>query len=233
MQANKQLYDLQELDWKIADVDKRLAEVRARLEDDSELTATRLRLEELAARFEALTSDRRAAERGIAEHQENLQRVEARLYGGAVTNPKALSAAEEEREFIVSRLRVEEDGLLELMVESEDAESSRDAAQSALDRLEAERPAEKEELLNSEKQLMGELDAMGRSRGLITPALPRELLSRYDSLRKTKNGHAVAKVVRGMCQGCRLTVTTMELQRARSSEDITQCSSCQRILYVM
>ena len=55
----------------------------------------------------------------------------------------------------------------------------------------------------------------------------------YESLLKTRDGSAVAKVERGMCQGCRLTLPTLELQRARSSEGIARCGSCGRILYVV
>jgi predicted nucleic acid-binding Zn-ribbon protein len=233
MQAIKHLYNLQELDWKVAGAEKELAEVRARLADDSELAAARRRVEELAARLDQLSSNRREAERANLELQEKLQRVESRLYGGAVTNPRELSAAEEEHEFIGGRRREGEDRLLELMVKSEDVEAARDEAQSRLARLETEGPAEKAELLESQKRMVSELDALGQRREQIVPILSPAVLSRYDSLRKSKNGHAVAMVVRGMCQGCRLTVTTLELQRARSAQDITLCSSCHRILYAV
>ena len=45
--------------------------------------------------------------------------------------------------------------------------------------------------------------------------------------------HMDVKVERGMCQGCRLALSTMELQRARSARGVVQCSSCRRILYVV
>ena len=47
MVSIKQLYDLQELDWELSASEKSLAEVRARLADDSALVSTKKRLERL------------------------------------------------------------------------------------------------------------------------------------------------------------------------------------------
>ena len=104
MQSVKQLYDLQELDSSIDALEKSVAEVRAKLADDSPLTSTRGRVESLEVRSKDLAAKRREEERTIAELQERLQRIESRLYGGAVTNPRELSAAQEEREFITRQL---------------------------------------------------------------------------------------------------------------------------------
>jgi len=54
----------------------------------------------------------------------------------------------------------------------------------------------------------------------------------YEALRSSRQGMAVAKVERGICQGCRITLPVSVLQKARSGAVIVQCSSCERILYV-
>ncbi len=229
----KQLYDLQQLDLKLSDAEKSLAEVRLRLEDESELTLARERVDQAGARLKELTAGRRAAEQTIAQLGERLQRVESRLYSGAVTNPKELAAAEEERAFVLRLRQEEEDKLLELMVEADDVQSEERQAQETLARLEAERPAEEAELLRRQESMTGKLATLGQERDQITPQLTREVLSLYDSLRKSKGGRAIVSVERGMCQGCRISLTTWELQRARSAHGITQCGSCRRILYLV
>ena len=229
----KQLYDLQQLDLKLSDAEKSLAEVRLRLEDESELTLARERVDQAGARLKELTAGRRAAEQTIAQLGERLQRVESRLYSGAVTNPKELAAAEEERAFVLRLRQEEEDKLLELMVEADDVQSEERQAQETLARLEAERPAEEAELLRRQESMTGKLATLGQERDQITPQLTREVLSLYDSLRKSKGGRAIVSVERGMCQGCRISLTTGELQRARSAHGITQCGSCRRILYLV
>jgi predicted nucleic acid-binding Zn-ribbon protein len=233
MHAAKQFNDLQALDLKYAAVETSLVEVRAKLADDSAVSSARDRLDRLQSQLKDLASRRRETESAIAQLRERLQAIETRLYGGAITNARELTAADEEREFILRQQREEEDQLLELMVEAEELQLEERDAQETLARLEAEGPAEKAQLLNTEQRLAGEIVKLGKSRDEVAPQMQSRALSLYESLRKAKNGYAVAKVERGMCQGCRLTLSTMELQRARSSQGIVQCSSCSRILYAV
>ena len=233
MMAIKRLHDLQEIDLGIAERDASLADVYARLADDSGIATTRQEIARLETKLADLESKRRAAERAIAEIQENLKRVEARLYGGAVKNPRELEAAEEERAFRTSQQRDHEDLLLDLMVETDDAEALLGEFRDTLERIEAARPQQVAELTNSRDELEWELALLQEERDLTAPEIPPDLYGIYESLRRSKGGHAVARVARGMCQGCRLSLSTMELQRARASRaGIVQCSSCRRILYV-
>ena len=233
MSIVKQMNDLQELDLGIAQLEKSLSEARARLLDDSALSLARERLTGLDQLVEGLGTKRRSLEQSVARLEERLGAIESRLYGGAVTNPKEFTAAEEERGYIMGQRQEEEDRLLDVMVELEEGEAAQREAQETLARTEIERPAEVADLTRSEEQLSQELAELVRSREQILPLLPAQSLSIYEFLRRTKDGHAVASVERGMCQGCRLTLSTRELQQARSSQSIVQCSSCHRILYVV
>ena len=233
MIAIRRLHDLQEIDLSIAERDISLTEVRAKLADDSGIASMRQRIAKLEAKLEELGLKRRAAEGAIADLQENLKRIETRLYGGAVTNPRELEAAEEERAFRTSQQRDQEDVLLDIMVEADDAEALLSELRSELQQVEAARPQQVAELTRSETELVSELAALREERDRTAPEIPPDLYRMYESLRRSKNGHAIARVERGMCQGCRLSLSTMELQRARASRTgVVQCSSCRRILYV-
>jgi len=190
MQTVKQLYDLQELDSNIHAVQNSVEEARAKLADDSPLISARSRVASLEGRSTDLAAKRREAERTIAELQERLQRIESRLYGGAVTNPRELSAAQEEREFTMRQLREGEDELLETMVEMEDVQSEQREAQEALARLESERPVQEADLLKEEERLISELAMLTEERDRITPLVASEVLSLYNSLRKLRDGRA-------------------------------------------
>ena len=229
--SNKRLYDLQELDWALSADEASLKEVRARLEDESEINAARARLQKLTAELDKRAPLRRTLESSLARLEERLQAAEQRLYGGAVTNPRELSASEEERRLLQEQRGAEEDRMLDIMVEIEELQSSRDATQELLGRLETDREAEYADLLQRQDALVVSIDELQRGRQRITPEIPVAMLSVYESLLKTRGGHAVAKVERGLCQGCRLALPTMENQRAKSSQGIVQCSSCRRILY--
>ncbi len=232
MQTVKRLHDLQRIDLKVDELEGVLADVRARLEDDSAITSAAARLTALSEALDEVGAGRRAAERAIAETQEQLAGIEKKLYGGAITSLDEMTAAEEERKFVVQQLREQEDNLLELMVQTEDAETAQREAREALSDLETGRPAEQAQLRESERHAAADLDERRRQRGHLAPGISADLIALYELLRKTTNGSPVARIERGMCQGCRLTLSTMELQRARGSRTPVRCSSCKRILYL-
>jgi hypothetical protein len=232
MESVKRLHDLQQIDLKIDELETAIADVRTRLEDNSAIVAASAQLARLSEALDEVGVGRRAAERIIAKTQERLKGVEAKLYGGGISSAREMTAAEEERTFVVQQLRQQEDELLELMVETEDAETVQGEARDTLAELEANQPAEQAELRESEKQTAAELDQRRRQRGEVNPDIAADMLALYESLRKRTNGSPVAIVELGMCQGCRLTLSTMELQRARTAQTPVRCSSCKRILYL-
>ena len=70
MVSIKQLYDLQELDWELSASEKSLAEVRARLADDSALVSTKKRLERLESQLAERLSMRGQRESAIQQLEE-------------------------------------------------------------------------------------------------------------------------------------------------------------------
>ena len=232
MQSVKRLHELQRIDLKVGELEGVLADVRVRLEDDSAITAAAATLTAISEALDEVSARRRAAERAIEETQQRLEGIEKKLYGGAITNLDEMTAAEEERGFVVQQLKDQEDNLLELMVQTEDAEAAQAEAREALSDLENSRPAEQAELRQSEQRTSGELDEWRRQRDDAAPGISADLMALYESLRRTTSGSPVARIERGMCQGCRLTLSTMELQRARSAQAPVRCSSCRRILYL-
>ena len=227
----KQLYDLQETDLVIDAREKRLADVRRRLADDTAVTSARERVAELDLRLQAPSARRRDLELDVQQLTDRLTSVHDRLYSGSITSPRELSAYEADRQHLQKRRGAEEDRLLEVMVEVDELRSARSRAAQELERIDAERRTDVKELEEEERGLIAALEALRQSRDGIAPAIPPATLSVYEGLRKSRDGVAVARVVRSMCEGCRLTLPTMELQRAKSSQSIVQCSSCRRILY--
>ena len=232
MQTVKRLHDLQRIDLKVDELEDALADVRVRLEDDSAITAAATTLTAISEVLDEVGVRRRAAERAIGETQERLESIEKKLYGGAITSLDEMTAAEEERKFVVQQLREQEDNLLELMVQTEDGESAQSEAREALSELKSGRPAEQARLQESERRTAAELDECRRQRDDAAPRVSADLIALYESLRKSTNGSPVARIERGMCRGCRLALSTMELQRARGSQTPVRCSSCKRILYL-
>lgn len=233
MVSIRQLFNLQELDWEIASKAKTLEETRFRLNDVSAIEAMRRRQALIGRQLDEARTERRKRETAVSGLEQRLENLDRRLYGGFVTNPRELEASEEERAFLQQQRSEEEDGLLEALVLSEELEEGLSVASERITAMESARDAERPGLLERESRLRAELEELRRAREEAAPRLPADTLSTYESLLRSKNGHAVARVERSVCQGCRMTLPTMEVQRAKSSTRVALCSNCGRILYVV
>jgi predicted nucleic acid-binding Zn-ribbon protein len=227
------LYGLQEIDLEIDSRHAALAEAEERMGESEELLSAQAELEEQEQVVEELRKRLRTAEWQVDDLSSKIEPLEKKLYGGSVRNPKELAGIEEDVQSLQGRKRKLEDQALEAMSELEDAEGAMNAAKDALDALDSSWRDEQAELLRQQETLRGELARLEERRQEQSRIIDSSTLRLYDSLRSAHQGRAVAKVERGMCQGCRISLPMTLLQRARSSGDaLVQCSSCERILYV-
>ena len=228
----RQLYELQELDFQIDDLEKDLAGIETQLADDSVLAEAKRRVALLETHSDQLAARRRAVDRAIADLQTRLGRTQERLYSGSITSVKEMEAAEEERATTEKGIAEHEDHLLEVMVKTEEVDDTLAKGRQVVVRLENQRNMDVAALTVKAEETRASLDELSPRRDRIRTSVPGSVLHRYDSLRSSKGGTAIAKVERGMCSGCRLTLSTSEQQRIRSTVEPMQCSSCHRILYL-
>ncbi|MBI4298417.1 MAG: hypothetical protein HY666_01470 [Chloroflexi bacterium] len=230
--SSKQLYDLQVLDWEIASKNRSLADVGARLSDNQALLSIRSKLEEAQQKRKELHFQQRDLEMEADSLTGKIKEEDAKLYGGTVKSPRELADLMEEVKQLRSLEKQLEDRLLELMAESENAQNAVEELQQKLTKTEAEWEVEHQRLLQEEASLLEELSSLSQKRMSWVSVLDAPDLGLYVSLLENKQGHAVAKVERGICQGCRISLPTKDLQQARTAQRPVQCSSCGRILYV-
>ena len=69
-------------------------------------------------------------------------------------------------------------------------------------------------------------------RAVIVTQEPADLLDLYDRLRAQHGGVGAAALRRGQCQGCHLSLNTVDLNaiRAADPDDVLRCEECRRIL---
>ena len=232
MSAIAELYALQEVDLAIEAARTALVDVESRLGEAEELARAR---EAVVQRHE----EERAAEKRFKEQEfvaEELTRkidpLEKKLYEGSVRNPKELEDLQQDIDSLKRRRSHLEDEALAAMEALDEAQQALRAAQQELAELERAHGAEQEELRARQRQLKREIDESEARRAEQVSGIDASLLQLYDRLAATRQKRAVAKVEGGACQGCRISLPTNLIQRARASTDIVQCSSCERILYV-
>jgi predicted nucleic acid-binding Zn-ribbon protein len=226
------LYALQEIDSAVEAARVSLAAVEEQLGESEELIAGRQAVEDGQGALEAINKQQRESEWQVDDLRSRLADAEGKLYAGSVRNPKELASMQEEANILKGQLRRREDELLDLMVRVEERQTALREAEESLAEVEGRWQEEQKELASEKERLEGELAGLEERRGQQAGLIQGKVLVLYDNLRERRQGRAVAKVERGMCGGCRISLPMTVLQKARSGLDVVQCVSCERILYV-
>jgi len=227
-----ELYALQEIDSAIDLARATLTAVEEQLGETEELVTARAAVEDHREALRALRESQRDVEWQVDEARSHVAAVEKKLYGGTVRNPKELEGLNDDANMLKGQLRLREDELLNHMVKVEEEESALRQAEAALKEVEGSWGGEQKDLMGQKKRLEAELVELEKSRQAQSGSIDGHVLELYDLLRDRRQGRAVVKVERGMCQGCRISLPMSVLQKARSGFDVVQCVSCERILYV-
>jgi len=232
MAIASELYALQEVDSAIDVARATLAVVEEQLGETEELSAARAAVDEHRDALRALRESQKDIEWQVDEARSHVAAVEKKLYGGTVHNPKELAGLNDDANMLKGQLRRREDELLNHMVKVEEQETALRQAEVALKEVEGRWRGEQADLLGQKERLEAELAELETNRRAQAGQIDGRLLELYDVLRDRRQGKAVVKVERGMCQGCRISLPMSVLQKARSGFDVVQCVSCERILYV-
>ncbi len=227
-----ELYALQELDLALESNRTSLADVLAHLGESEEVADARRTVGDRQEALRAAEHEFKEREFRTEELRRKIEPIERRLYEGSVRNPKELEDLQQDIDSLKRRRSELDDEALEAMEAVDAAQRALDEARRALQELEAGHKAEQEELGRRQEGLEREIAALEARRSEQAMAVNANLMRLYERLAPTRQGRAVAKVEGGACQGCRISLPMNLLQRARTSSDVVQCSSCERILYV-
>jgi predicted nucleic acid-binding Zn-ribbon protein len=227
-----ELFALQEIDSAIDVARTTLMAVEEQLGETEELTAARAAVEEHREALRGLHASQKDIDWQVDEARSHLAVVEGKLYGGTVRNPKELSGLNDDASMLKGQLRRREDDLLNHMMKVEEEETALRQAEAALKEVDARWQSEQADLRGQKERLEAELAELEKSRRAQAASIDGRVMELYDLLRERRQGQAVAKVERGMCQGCRISLPMSVLQKTRSGFDVVQCVSCERILYV-
>lgn len=230
MNAPAQLYKLQHIDQELHQRQQALNEIETQLSDDKALARAKSTLASQKARLTETEKRQKEAEWELEDLQQKANQVNAKLYGGKVKNPKELVNLDLESKELRKTVRQKEDALLELMSEVEDIQAKARETDKELKEVSQEWRRRQEALTQRKSAVEAELASFQQSRQESAAEISPEAVALYDEVRTTKE-QAVAKVERGRCQGCHITLPTTQWQKAKAG-NLVQCDSCGRILYV-
>ena len=159
--------------------------------------------------------------------------LETKLYSGSIKNPKELADLQADIDALKRHLSAIEDRDLEALAAVETAEG--DAQTQRPRRCPPSRRhggTEQAELRERIEQLGTEIGGAGRSgvREQAAGAGYGPGSRTYDRLRVAHQGRGAAKLERNLCTGCRISLPTNLVNRARAGNALVQCPNCERIL---
>jgi len=230
MSVAKQLYQLQEVDVELESVEQALSQTASQLGESQAVVRTQAELRSEHEHLEELRRQQHSAEWELDDLVNKLAAAEEQLYSGRIKNPKELTSLQHEVEGLKARRDQLEDKALEIMSQVELAEASVTTKSSALKRLEAEWHSQQQQLSAEMERLKAIVSELKQKRELLAANIDPKAVEFYGELKKQK-GTAVAKVEQGTCRGCRISLSTAELQKARGGS-LIQCGSCGRILFL-
>jgi predicted nucleic acid-binding Zn-ribbon protein len=223
------LLSLQGTDQSLAIRRREYREVQTELDSEGGLPELRescdkTRVHELEAKV-----DMARLESDLAVLKDEVAELETRLYGGAITNVRELTAIETEHSSARRNLAQVEEAISPAQVAAEHARQQ--FADLTAD-LEAKEKAWKTRQveLRSEKMEKGTaFNEMLQIRNDEAAQIPDDHLARYTRLFRSNRGIAIVRVDRGVCQGCAVRLPVGELTRLRAADGPIPCS-CGRAL---
>ena len=231
MSRTQYLYELQQVDIEAENTSRRLHEIAAQLGESGELEWARKMAADAQARLAKCRARMQDLDLDVTSLAEKIKADEQRLYSGRVSNPKELSGLQEEVASLKRRREKKEEDLIEAMVAVEEAEAGLADAHAILTQVGETWRAGQGNLVDEQAGLQARLEQLADRRTSLVVAIGPEDLATYERLRQRKGGRAVVIIANSICQGCRMSPPSSQLQQAQMGRDLVFCNNCGRILH--
>ena len=225
------LYQLQQIDLELERLVSEQQTLKRTLQGDTTLAKARAEHRIAQQQLQAGLQAQKEAEWALEELDQRLKLLEQRLYSGSITNPKELYAVQQETGHLRAQQSRQEEMTLEVMDATDTLREMAKQKSEALQRAEEAWTQFNASSVQRGEQLESKWQETQARRDQFASSIDADLLKRYETLKRSKQGRAVSKVEQSSCQWCRVLLTPGELQRARASRDLQLCSNCGRILY--
>jgi hypothetical protein len=179
-----------------------------------------------------LDRDLSRAEKDVEQVTVRIGKDNERLNAGQVSNARELESLQSEVTSLRRRQGDLEEVVLDLMERREAAQALRDGAATEAETVGADVAA----VTSRRDAAVAEIDEQTAkataARTAVLPDVPADLLALYDKIRASSGGLGAAPLRRGQCGGCRVMLSTVDLNavRAAAPDEVLRCEECRRIL---
>lgn len=225
--------------WRLAQLDNRLAEVRARAANldvgqklAAEVKAVEAKAAEVNAAFHGMVGESKDLELANASIAEKIKRVDKELYGGTVVSPREIEKLNKEIAAQKKQSEKNDERLLELMESIPPAEETATKWARALEQRKKMLAARQAEARTEQAALQTEYKELGAKRPEIAKIVNPSLLARYESIRQRHGGIGMVQVdiKRNTCEGCGTHLPERTIQGLKDDKPLA-CETCHRLLY--
>ena len=231
VQVTSTLYQLQQIDLELDRLTAEKQSVAQALQGNTLLHKAQKAYTVSQQQLHVGEQAQKEAEWSLEDIRRRLATQEQRLYSGAGVSSKDLNALQQEVQRLRAQHHRQEEVVLEVMDTNEGLQEEVQRKLRELQKVEEDWQKESTALVERREQLEVRRQETQAKRTQMASTIPTDLLQRYDTMRRSKQGRAVSKVEQGSCQWCRVILTPSELQHVRISTNLQTCTNCGRILY--
>jgi predicted nucleic acid-binding Zn-ribbon protein len=233
-EAQRRLLELADLDAELSRLEHRrrtlpeLVEYQRIESRDAELGDE---LTALEAQESDLSREQAKAEGDVEQVRARVERDRTRLDAGQVSSPRELENLQSEIVSLGRRQADLEEVVLDVMERREAVQRRRDALREERALLARQR----EEVAVRRDAALAEIGEQARKAGSLRDSVaaeePADLMALYDKMR-AQHGVGAAALRGGRCEGCHLSLHTVDLARIRAAppDEVLRCEECRRIL---
>lgn len=230
LESVENLIELQKIDNRIAELENYLNDIPDELKNlKSEKDSLEVQYEELDIRLKSLKSEKSELEKSAAEKNKLLENAQKKLT--TVKNNREYEAVLKELDTLKKEIYAEELKVLELNDEIETNEKDFKTCsekKEQVDRQYEELMTKRDEENVSHKK---ELEELQSERKEAVKKVKKQILSKYEMIRKARNNLAIVRVENETCTGCYMKVPPQLYVEVKKEHAIQQCPNCQRFLY--
>jgi predicted nucleic acid-binding Zn-ribbon protein len=225
----RQLYQLQTLELEIESTENASAAAHAKLNANEELRQAKAKVAKSQFELDALLKSQKDNDWAISDITAKMTVTSESLYSGRVRNPKELTTLQQELDSLVKQRNPLEEKAMSYMEKIECVQARLKTLDGELKAIESRLREEHQTLHTQLDELKAKLDEMHAQHSQAVVVIPPDEVRFYAEVKK-RRPKPVARIDKGTCGGCRISLSSSELQRARGGR-VIPCSSCGRILF--
>lgn len=226
----KVLVELQVIDTQIYNLKKRLASIPLELDAKArELESKKASLNIIEENIKNVLVKKKDRELELSAKEGAMNKFQSQL--SLIKTNKEYTAMLSEIGGAKADKSLLEDEILKIMMELDVLKAETEKEKNNLSNEEKKTNEQKAKLLEEQKIITQDIEALTGKRNQIAPKINHKILNTYEKILKNKDGLALVKVTDNTCQGCFMNTSHQVVNEIRMYEHIVICGSCARILY--